>query len=245
MARRAAPRSGPARPLALVVMVVSLVLVGWAVRGLVQAPVPGTSDLGQPPVSVGSAADTPSAGPTETSAPRPTPPGIGRSSASLPALEARPVPVRLTVPTVGLEVVLEGVGVSADGQMEIPDEGDRAGWYRHGAAPGDDVGSIVVAAHVDTSEGPAEFLSLTGVSEGDQVEVELDDGSSATYRIVGGEQVAKRDLAVDELFRRDGEPVLRLVTCTGDWLPSAGSYTDNLVISAVPVEEEGTSRLGE
>ena len=155
------------------------------------------------------------------------------------------MPVRLTVPTVGLEVVLEGVGVSADGQMEIPDEGDRAGWYRHGAAPGDDVGSIVVAAHVDTSEGPAEFLSLTGVSEGDQVEVELDDGSSATYRIVGGEQVAKRDLAVDELFRRDGEPVLRLVTCTGDWLPSAGSYTDNLVISAVPVEEEGTSRLGE
>lgn len=145
-----------------------------------------------------------------------------------------PAPVRLTVPSIDLEVQLDSVSVTPDGLMEVPDEGDRAGWYRHGPAPGSDRGSVVVAGHVDTSEGPAEFFALTGVQEGAEVVVDLDDGSSATYRIVGGETVAKDNLPVDDVFRRDGDPVLRLVTCTGDWSPRAGSYTDNLVITAVP-----------
>jgi LPXTG-site transpeptidase (sortase) family protein len=140
------------------------------------------------------------------------------------------------VPSVGLEVALEPVGVTADGQMEIPDDADRAGWYRHGPAPGDAKGSVVMAAHVDSKAGPGAFLALTEVAEGDEVVVVLADGTRAAYRIVGGEQVAKTDLAVDELFSRDGDPVLRLVTCTGEWSPRMGQYTDNLVISAVPVE---------
>ena len=72
--------------------------------------------------------------------------------------------MRLTVPSVGLEVTVEAVGVRADGQMEIPDKGDRAGWYRHGPHPGAETGSVVVAAHVDTVTGPGAFLALTGLA---------------------------------------------------------------------------------
>lgn len=251
MARRTAPRPGRVRPVALVVTLVSLVLAGWAVRGLLQEPVPAVDDFGSSSISIELPAPTqttagasspatsdgaangpsrPAAADSAGSLPRP-----GRASAALEPLQTGREPVRLTVPAVGLDVDLDGVGVAADGQMEIPDDGDRAGWYRHGPAPGDADGSVVVAAHVDTQEGPGAFLTLTGVTEGDEILVELADGSSAAYRVIGGEQVAKRDLPVDELFRRDGDPVLRLVTCSGDWSPSASSYTDNLVISAVPV----------
>lgn len=238
MSPRTAHRSRRVSLLALAVTIVSLVLAGWAVRGVLQDPVPTVTDFGSaaatgdvdPSTPTASAADPSAATVSAGSLPSP-----GRRSASLPDPEPRPAPVRLTVPSVGLEVTVEGVGVRADGQMEIPDEGDRAGWYRHGPRPGAETGSVVVAAHVDTVTGPGAFLALTGVTEGDEVEVELSDGTSTTYRIVGGEQVAKSDLAVDDLFRRDGDPVLRLVTCTGDWSPQAGSYTDNLVISAVPV----------
>lgn len=250
MARASAHRP-PAvvRSLAVVVMVFCLGVVGWAVRGLVSDPVPDRPDFGSSTIEVegptqGSTAAPSlpgdSAGTTADPDVAPAPgrlgaiPAPGRSSAGLPAIPDRPAPVRLSVPSLDLRVQLDDVGVTADGQMEIPDEGDRAGWYRHGPAPGSDAGSVVVAGHVDTSSGPAAFVALTGVEEGAEVVVELDDGSSAIYRVVGGETVAKTDLAVDDLFRRDGDPVLRLVTCTGDWSPRAGSYTDNLVVTAVP-----------
>lgn len=254
MTPRTAHRSRRVSLLALLVTIASLVLAGWAVRGVLADPVPPVTGFGSatatgevdPPATSGATTDPSAAtvGSTVATSPpaRPAPtasagslPAPGRSPASLLPPEPRPAPVRLAVPAVGLEVTVESVGVREDGQMEIPDAGDRAGWYQHGPAPGADTGSTVVAAHVDTVTGPGEFLALTGVSEGDEVLVELSDGTTAAYRIVGGEQVAKTDLPVDDLFRRDGDPVLRLVTCTGDWSPRAGSYTDNLVISAVPV----------
>lgn len=236
---------------ALGVTLVALVVTGWAVRGLQQGPVPASADFGAAqtidvrdrasvaavpsPVAESSAAtSSPSSAatsaPTTGSLPRPD-----RSSAALPTVEEPAQPVRLTVPSLELEVAVDAVAIDEDGQMEIPEAGDRAGWYRHGPVPGSEEGSVVVASHVDTRTEPGAFFALTRVQEGAEVTVELDDGTSTTYRVVGGEQVAKADLAVDEIFRRDGDPVLRLVTCTGEWSPRAGSYTDNLVITAVPV----------
>jgi hypothetical protein len=254
MARDTASR-GPRRVnvIALGVTLVCLVLVGWAVRGLLQDPVPTTADFGtigtsdvrdlasagsaapSPAASSSSAASSPSSGPT----PAPTTGSIpqpGRSSAALPPVEERAQPVRLTVESLDLEVAIDPVAIAEDGQMEIPEEPDRAGWYRHGPGPGSDTGSVVMAGHVDTTTGPGAFLGLTRVAEGAEVVVELNDGTSTAYRVVGGENVAKTDLAVDEIFRRDGDPVLRLVTCTGEWSPQTGHYTDNLVITAVPVQ---------
>src|SRR5699024_10267671 len=177
-----------------------LVVVGWAVRGLLQDPVPPAPEFGSAAGSVDEA-DPSSAGVEglpdqperqETAASSSAQPSVaasagsvaqpGRSPATLPAAEERSEPVRLMVPAVGLEVALESVGVTADGQMEIPDDADRAGWYRHGPAPGDAKGSVVVAAHVDSKAGPGAFLALTEVAEGDEVVVVLADGTRAAYR---------------------------------------------------------------
>ena len=38
-----------------------------------------------------------------------------------------------------------------------------------------------------------------------------------------------------EVFARTGPERLRLVTCTGPYLPEAGGYQQNLVVTAVPV----------
>lgn len=120
--------------------------------------------------------------------------------------------------------------------MEIPEDADRAGWYRYGPAPGTDNGSAVIAGHVDDRSGPGAFLALTEAEEGDEIAVDLEDGTTATYRIVSRVSVAKPELAVDDLFRRDGSPMLHLVTCTGEWSRQTGHYTDNLVVTAEPVQ---------
>src|SRR5690606_36706803 len=42
------------------------------------------------------------------------------------------VPVQLQVGAIDLDVPLDAVGVQDDGQMQIPEDADRAGWYRFG-----------------------------------------------------------------------------------------------------------------
>lgn len=63
-----------------------------------------------------------------------------------------------------------------DGLMDIPDDGDRAGWYRYGPAPGSGAGSVVIAGHVDTKEGFGAMAALREVPLGSVVEVEMSEG---------------------------------------------------------------------
>lgn len=235
--------------------VVCVAVAGWALRGLLSDPVPDLEDFGASaatvtvdavdatdPAAPASRAATDSrqdrAGETATtgrSSSIPSPPA--RRSASLADQpDPAPAPLRLRVPAVDLDVPLDAVGVATDGQMEVPEDADRAGWYRYGPAPGTERGSAVIAGHVDDRSGPGAFLALTEAQEGDEVEVELEDGTTATYRVVSRVTVAKPDLAVEDLFRRTGPSTLQLVTCTGDWSPQTRRYTDNLVITAEPVQ---------
>ena len=64
----------------------------------------------------------------------------------------------------------------------------------------------------------------------------LSDGTELPYRVTAREQIAKAELPIGDVFTREGPPRLRLVTCTGEWSQRNGSYTDNLVITAQPVE---------
>jgi len=146
------------------------------------------------------------------------------------------VPIRLRVGDVDLDAPLDATGVRDDGLMEIPDDGDRAGWYRYGPAPGSGAGSVVLAGHVDTNEGLGAMAALREVDLGAVVTVEMADGSSASYEIVGRETVAKDDLPTAEIFDRIGPERLTMITCGGPWRSEASSYRDNVVVVATPLD---------
>jgi sortase (surface protein transpeptidase) len=118
--------------------------------------------------------------------------------------------------------------------MELPSSGDVAGWYRFGAAPGDAAGTVVLASHVDTSDGVGEFAALGSAEAGQAVTVRGADGERHRYRVTDVRRYDKSDVPLDELFDRTGDPRLVLVTCGGRWDARAGSYEDNLVVRAVP-----------
>ncbi len=174
----------------------------------------------------------------ERAAAGPTVPDVPRTSARLSEVQVGEIsPVRLRVESVGLDAPLDATGVRDDGLMEIPDDGDRAGWYRYGATPGSDVGSAVLAGHVDTAEGLGAMAALREVSLGALVEVEMSDGSLLTYEVQGRETVAKDDLPSDDIFDRGGAERLTLITCGGPWRASESSYRDNVVVVATPVNQ--------
>jgi sortase (surface protein transpeptidase) len=150
------------------------------------------------------------------------------------AVPAAPPPVTLAVPAVGVETPVDAVGVRDDGQMAIPDDVDRVGWYRFGPVPGAE-GSAVVAGHVDDLEqGLGVLAPLREAQIGTEVLVTDAAGAVTRWRVVSREVVEKEVLPLDRLFGRGGPPRLVLVTCGGPFLQELGSYRDNVVVVAEP-----------
>ncbi|WP_082494898.1 class F sortase [Cellulomonas sp. Leaf334] len=179
------------------------------------------------------------ASPSATATPRPTAvlPSVPVVDATLgAAVAATPPPVQLVVPDVGIDMAVDPVGVRDDGEMEIPEDADRAGWYRFGPAPADPAGATVIAAHVDSVQtGIGQFAKLRDVGVGAAVTITAADGSTHQYRVVTVEKMAKEGAPVDQWFDRSGAPRLVLVTCGGTFRRDIGHYTDNVVVTAEPI----------
>jgi hypothetical protein len=153
-----------------------------------------------------------------------------------PATAAQlPAPVHLAVPARGVDAVVEAVGVQPDGQMTLPDDVDRVGWYRFGPAPGAD-GSAVIAGHVDDREqGLGALAPLREAEVGDEVVVTDAAGTGTPWRVLSRELIQKQVLPLDRLFAREGPPRLTLITCGGPFLAEFGSYRDNVVVVTEPL----------
>jgi sortase (surface protein transpeptidase) len=164
---------------------------------------------------------------------------VGRADSSLAALttstrRAVDPPVRLRVPDIGLDSAVRRVGVGEDGQMRLPADPRVLGWYRFGPAPGAG-GSVVLAGHVDSRRyGVGPLADLEAVEAGDRVEVVTGSNRVRSYRVDSIQRFDRQALPA-AVFARTGPERLRLVTCTGPYLPDAGGYQQNLVVTAVPV----------
>jgi hypothetical protein len=191
------------------------------------APSPETSapvvDPGPPPVDAGPA--QPDRLPTATA----------RPAAPAPPVTAAP-PVRLTVPARGIDAPLDPVGVEPAGEMTLPRDVDRVGWYRFGPAPGAAEGTVVLAGHVDDVEqGLGALAPLRRAEPGDEVVVETADGAVTRWQVVSREVIDKPGVPFGDLFARSGPPRLALITCGGPFDADSRSYRDNVVVVAVPV----------
>jgi len=172
------------------------------------------------------------------SAPVPSVPASSVPASSAPTFPtattvppARPV-TAVHLPAIGTDAPVVPVGVqSGTDDIEIPDI-DHVGWYELGPSPGQQ-GSAVLVGHVDGDGRPGVFFDLGKLVPGDVVTVDFADGGRADFRVVGRQQVAKAALPAD-LFSREGDPRLTLITCGGAFDSSTGHYVDNVVVVAVP-----------
>lgn len=144
-------------------------------------------------------------------------------------------PVSLNYPSLGIDMPVVPTGVTEDGQMEIPGDAATAGWYRYGKAPADAVGHTVIAAHNGSPATPVGPLNAIGDSRaGDEIRVADRAGHEYTYRVISVEHVNKNVLNLEPYFSRDAAPRLVLVTCGGEWVPEANTYSDNVIVIAEP-----------
>jgi hypothetical protein len=142
-------------------------------------------------------------------------------------------PVAIRIAGIELDAPVISVGVDSDNRFAVP-AADTVGWYRFSASPGN-AGASVLAAHVDYGGAPGAFFNLEKALPGDRLEVEMEDGEVILYEVTGNNVYDKADLPASELFRKDGDSVLQLITCGGTFNPEQRSYEANVVVTATPI----------
>ena len=98
---------------------------------------------------------------TGSHTPDPAPSGLdaARGFRSARGYRATPLPIRISIPKIGVASSLDRLGRARDGTVQVPSRWGVAGWYAHGPRPGDP-GSAVLLGHVDSRRGPAVFFRL-------------------------------------------------------------------------------------
>ena len=146
-------------------------------------------------------------------------------------VDEEPAPVRLRVPSAGIDAPLAGVGLDPAGALAVPADGAIAGWYTGGAAPGAP-GPAVLTGHVDGGGRPAVFARLDELRPGDPVLVDRADGTTVRFVVTHAARYPKSEFPTSAVYGPATGPELRLITCGGAFDRSAGSYRDNVVVSA-------------
>jgi LPXTG-site transpeptidase (sortase) family protein len=144
-------------------------------------------------------------------------------------------PVRLKIPKLNVNTAILESGLKADGSLDAPANIFDAGWYKNGAAPGEN-GSAIITGHVAQIRGgvvtkPGVFYDLSKLKPGDKIYIENNKGETITFT-VRTSKVYEPNAAAPEVFASSGGSTLSMITCEGTWNPAKQSYSGRLVVFA-------------
>ncbi len=139
------------------------------------------------------------------------------------------LPKTLIIPKLNINTPIESVGITASGDMAVPEKSADVGWYKFGTLPGQ-VGSAVIAGHLDDFLGlPAIFSKLSTLSVDDDVYVLLENGTTLHFKVTGAKTYPYTG-DTKEVFESSEGTHLNLITCNGSWLKDARNYDKRLVV---------------
>ncbi|MFF8377338.1 class F sortase [Streptomyces sp. NPDC015661] len=162
---------------------------------------------------------------------RPAPPGAV-PAAGQPSMP-RSAPVRLRIPGIGVDAPFIDLKIGPSGALDPPpaDDTNLVGWQASGVSPGE-VGTAIIAGHLDTATAPAVFARLGELKAGDTFEVSRADGTDAVFRVDSVEEFSKDDFPDQRVYEDTPSALVRLITCAGPYDRTARDYTENLVVFA-------------
>jgi len=161
--------------------------------------------------------------------------------APAPVLDGEPTtlpsskPVRLEIPSIGVDSVVQHLGQDAEGGLEVPAPGphyDEAAWYRYSPTPGA-LGPAILLGHIDSaSDGPSVFFRLGELRAGARISVTRADDSIAVFVVDAVHRYAKKDFPTRLVYGDIDHAGLRILTCGGAFDRATRHYLDNIVVFA-------------
>lgn len=137
-------------------------------------------------------------------------------------------PSRLIVPSLQVNAAIQNLGVTSNGEMDVPTSVLDVGWFKLGSKPGEK-GSAVIAGHLNGKQGePGVFSNLDKLKPGDTIFVEDIKGNSLAFKV--RESRSYESGFAEEVFSPADGNYLNLVTCDGIWDSDKKSYGQRLVV---------------
>ena len=142
-------------------------------------------------------------------------------------------PLRVRIPSIGVDAPLTGLGLTAKGSLDVPppEKTNLAGWYEDGVTPGS-VGTALVVGHVDNTKGPAVFYPLGALKKGRTIDVDRADGRTAVFTVDAVEVYDDAHFPDQKVYGASDRPELRVLTCGGGYDKDQGGYQGNVVVFA-------------
>jgi len=212
------------------------------------------------PPPVASTSVTPASAQAGQHLPAPTPlfdPGIDLRAAAVA------VPLELQLPSLRLTAPVLGVGLNSKNVMDTPMGSandpvwQKVFWYRGSGTPGDAT-TATIAGHVDDVLGrPAIFARLKDLRVGDTVTVrDTRTGLAVDFLVTRTITYTLKQTVDPAVLAQiygsgpvagqgpqpspDGLSHLTLITCTGNWIGSAGTFDHRLAVYAVGIPSAAT-----
>ena len=201
----------------MAVVVFGLVVLALGAAGLVML-------TGHP----GQAADR------EPKASVPAPSGSAAPAPGSSPAPAAPAPVSLTIPAIGVHTKLIRLGITARGTLQVPAVTSVAGWYTGSPRPGE-VGSSVIAGHIDSYLGPGIFYRLSEMRPGQRIYVRRANGSLAVFSVTAVQQYPKDRFPTGQVYGPAPDAELNLITCGGTFDYATRSYLSNTVVYSTEI----------
>lgn len=144
--------------------------------------------------------------------------------------QAAGLPVRLRIPAVGIDAVVERTGRDSEGKVDVPKISRNVAWFDESALPGQAGKTSVVSGHLDDPVGPAVFYKLRMLVPGDELEVTYDNGTRFIFVVEAKERYAYDRAPVQKVFGATPRRMLNLITCDGAWNAGQANYGQRLVV---------------
>jgi sortase (surface protein transpeptidase) len=142
---------------------------------------------------------------------------------------ARSRPIKITIPSLGVNTKVGTLGLQPDHQVMVPTNTRVVGWYKDGPPPGQ-IGSAVILGHVDSTQGPGAFFALKSMKAGARINLVLADGAVTVFAVTKVVQYSKSSFPDRLVYGSNGTRALQLVTCGGTFDHATGHYESNIVV---------------
>ena len=146
------------------------------------------------------------------------------------------VPLRVEIPSLHVSAPVTATTTDvATGELVVPPDPATVVWWAGGARPGDPVGTVALAGHVDYNGVAGALFTLRSLPVGSAVTVTGANRQRHLYRVTARRQVRKASLDQLNVFTTGGPPQLVLLTCGGAFDKERRSYDNNVIVVARPV----------
>jgi hypothetical protein len=152
-----------------------------------------------------------------------------------PTLSPRPLPrslpVTVRIPAISVDAHIISLGLGYGGMVNVPSLSTPmlASWFDGGVTPGQ-TGPAVLFGHVDSAvTGPAVFYRLGDLRPGDLVYVTREDRRTAVFQVDSVDLYSQYGFPDRAIYGTTATPVLRLITCGGDFDTQTHLYLDRTV----------------